>query len=196
MLPPLVQWQKLDENGFCYPWFTHAFLEVLDSWDLKEKSIMEWGGGHSTIWWASRGAYITCVETSQEWSKMIEQAALNCGLEKSIHVKHFPVNEGDPEPLRRNAYLDSYHWNGYKLNGPDICVVDGVLRFECMQKGIELLSVKGGKLIVDNYQQDGFICPACAELVATYEGHIYRQEDHTDHHGNPWQTAYFEIPAK
>jgi hypothetical protein len=55
------------------------------------------------------------------------------------------------------------------------------------------LSHHGGQLIVDNWQQDGFVCPACEELVAPYVGRIYLQPDHVDHAGHPWRTAYWEI---
>lgn len=200
MLPPLVQWQKYDDGGIVYPWFTHPFLEVLDKWDLKNKSILEWGGGYSTFWWVSRGAHVVCVETNSEWASLI-QAEINekeLGIEIGLHC--IQAKEGESDDAIRKAYLSAFEsilstaGPGADFFGPDIVVVDGVLRYECMQKGIELLKRnRGGKLIVDNFQQDGFICPACVDLVAPYEGHIYRQENHTDHHGNPWQTAYWEI---
>ena len=194
MMPPLVQWQKLDSSNICYPWFTHPFLEVLDKWDLDNKIVLEWGGGYSTLWWISRGAFVHCVETSQEWLNAIEQSLKDKDTSHMANLHYKPANEGETDKGRRDNYVSVLR--GWDAQMPDIVVVDGILRYECMIEGISLLSEKGGKLIVDNYQQDGFVCPACAELVKPYNGYIFRQEDHTDHHGNPWQTAYWEIPAK
>lgn len=194
MMPALVQWQKLDSNNVCYPWFTHPMLDVIDKWDLNGKTILEWGGGYSTLWWISRGAFVHCVETNKGWLDCIKSELDDKEISYMAQLDYVECNEGDNDPIRRSNYI--YARSSGELQKPDIVVVDGILRYECMQEGIELLSKKGGILIVDNYQQDGFICPACAELVKPYKGYIYRQEDHTDHHGNPWQTAYWEIPAK
>jgi len=194
MMPLLVQWQILDSNGVCFPWFTHPMLKVIDKWDLTGKVVLEWGGGYSTIWWASRGAFVHCVETNRDWINSIREELVNKEISYLAQLDFVECNEGEVDEIKRGEYLNAR--NDIRLGPPDIVVVDGILRFECMQEGIKLLSKKGGILIVDNYQQDGFICPSCVELVAPYKGYIYRQEDHTDHHGNPWQTAYWEIPAQ
>jgi len=64
----LVQWQKLDSNGICFPWFTHPFLDVLDKWSLKDKVILEYGGGKSSFWWASRAKNVFTIEANQDWA--------------------------------------------------------------------------------------------------------------------------------
>lgn len=191
----LVQWQILDETCGCiFPWLTHPFLEVLKTWNLKRKNVLEYGGGRSTAWWRSKALDVFTVESNEDYYKLIEDECQQKQLLNGV-LRLRQVSEGDRENERN--YVDAF--DGLLYGGPvnyDIVVVDGIFRYECMIKAIELLSKNGGKLIVDNYQQDGFICPACAELVKSYRGYVYRQEDHIDHHGNPWQTAYWEIPAK
>lgn len=189
----LVQWQLEDESCGCvFPWFTHPFLEVLKTWNLRNKNILEYGGGRSTAWWRSMTERdVFTVESNEEYFGLIKD---ECQKKKLLNgvLRFIPANEGDRE--KEESYVGAF--DGLLYGGPvtyDIVVVDGIFRYECMIKGIELLNKWGGILIVDNWQQDGFVCPACAELVKGYEGHIYRQEDHTDHHGNPWQTAYFVI---
>lgn len=193
MNKPLVQWQLIDPSNHCvFPWFTHPFLEVLRTWDLKGKVILEYGGGRSTVWWRYKSFDVITIESNEAFSVSIEQECQERELYNgSVTLRE--INEGDQ--ARKYEYVKAYP---LLLGGParyDIVVVDGILRYECIQEGIFLLTRLGGKLIVDNWQQDGFICPACADLLQPYEGHVYRQEDHTDHHGNPWQTAYWEIPA-
>lgn len=191
----LVQWQLMDESCGCvYPWLTHPFLEELDKWDLSNAKVLEYGGGRSTAWWRSKARDVFTIETNEDFYKSIEQECQEKKLYNGV-LYYRPSNEGDRS--MEQYYVEAF--DGILYGGPvifNIIVVDGIFRYECMVHAIDILSKHGGRLIVDNYQQDGFICPACVELVAPYEGHIYRQEDHTDHHGNLWQTAYFEIPAK
>ena len=181
----LVQWQKLDSNGICYPWFTHPFLEVLDGWDLKDKTILEYGGGKSTIWWGSRAKEVYTVETNDEWLKYIDQELMGChGRYGNIKLFHRPVNEGD------QTKIDYYTELPDGCN-PDIVVIDGVLRHECLLKALTL--PRPLIIIHDNWQQDGFVCPASEEVMKKFEIHNFIQEDHTDNHGRKWATAYWEI---
>lgn len=194
----LVQWQVSDpSNNLVKPWLTHPFLEVLDAWDLKDKVVLEYGGGRSTAWWRKKCNYVVTIESNAKFEVDIWGECIANGLANGLLVLR-EVNEGDQ--IRKDEYvkagtgLDSTYDS--RLLFYDIVVVDGILRYECMQEAISLLSDHGGKLIVDNWDQDGFLCPACVELMAPYEGHIYPQPGHKDHHGNCWKTAYFEIPAK
>lgn len=189
----LVQWQIKDESCGCiYPWFTHPMLEVLKSWSLSTKVVLEWGAGRSTAWWAYHAKYVVSIEANEEYAgNVLEELGINRLTHKAYVIEVPGVNEGTQIPKEQDAYV----------NAPDsaelfydIIVVDGILRHECMQKALELLSRHGGILISDNWQQDGFVCPASEELMAPYEIHAYVQPDHVDHHGRPWCTAYWEIP--
>lgn len=192
----LVQWQLVDpSNNLVFPWFTHPFLEELKSWELEGKSVLEWGSGKGTLWWAQKTDRIVAVETDRGWWADVTGWLLEFKLDRNAAVYWTACSEGEQDLLKRIGYITAAdNFSGCY----DIIVVDGILRYECMQEGIELLQDNpgGGKLIVDNWDQDGFLCPACVELVSSYEGHIYPQPGHTDHHGNCWKTAYFVIPAK
>lgn len=195
-MKPLVDWQKIDpSNNLVFPWFTHPFLGVLSTWDLREKVVIEYGGGRSTAWWRQKCDFVVTVEANIKYYMEIADECWKEGLSNGF-VNYRPVCEGDQ--TLKNVYVKGYQTPSKHFNIDlhyDIVVVDGILRYECMQEGINILSDRGGTLIVDNWQQDGFLCPACEELVKPYEGHIFLQPDHTDHVGHPWQTAYFVIPA-
>lgn len=177
----LVQWQKLDENGVCFPWFTHPFLEVLDTWDLKDKVVLEYGGGKSTLWWASRAKQVFTIETSVDW--MAEIYSYNA---KNVTMFPRQVNEGDQTKV---DYYTGIPEGCY----PDIVVIDGVLRHECLLKALTL--PRPIIIIHDNWQQDGFVCPASEEVMKEFKIHNFIQENHTDNHGRKWATAYWNIPA-
>lgn len=183
-----VQWQLRDDKYLTLmPWYTHGMLAELKKWDLSDKTVLEWGGGWSTIFYSFYAKKVYTIETDHKWWADICDTIryLNPTSQPEIQCRF--VTEAD------YSKVDFYTAIPEGCD-PDIIIVDGILRFECIQKGIEVLQKRGGGiLIVDNYQQDGFDCPACVELLKPFEGHIYRQEDHTDHHGNPWQTAYWNI---
>lgn len=180
------EWQIIDpDNGLCMPWFTHPCLEELRKWDLKDKRVVEYGAGNSTIWWGQKCKEVFAVEANNQWYiEVRKQMPANVTLELRC------VNEGDQSQVEfYTAVPDGFI--------PDIVVVDGILRYECLKKGIELLSPHGGIIIADNWKQDYvWICPACEELMKPYEAKICVQENHTNHEGNPWKTAIFTIPPK
>lgn len=187
----LVQWQIMDPETNCvFPWFTHPFLEVLKTWDLKQCKVLEYGGGNSTAYWRSVSQVVITIETKEAFRDSIREECSELKLGNGLVILK-AISEGDR--TREREYVEAY--NEYIVNFPyDIVVVDAIFRYECMQEGLKLLAARGGKLIVDNWQQDGFVCPACEELMKPYDAHLFVQEDHEDHHGRKWCTAYWEIP--
>lgn len=181
----LVQWQKLDDSGVCYPWFTHPFLDVLEEWELRDKVILEFGGGKSTKWWASRAKEVWTIETSENWISEIK-SALNVVEYSRVKLFHRQVNEGDQTKVDYYTELPQ----GCK---PDIVVIDGVLRHECLLKALTL--PRPIIIIHDNWQQDGFVCPSSEEVMKPFDIHNFIQENHTDNNGKKWATAYWNIPA-
>lgn len=181
----LVQWQITDERNIVMPWFTHPFLAQLKTWDLSDKVILEYGGGFSTYWWSSLAKEVWTIDTNEEWLKDISEQFMGMdGTNTKLFYRK--ATDGDP-----NAIADYIAFpDGCK---PDIIVVDGIDRFECLRYAIEYLMGKGGIIIYDNWKQDGFICPACEEIVKPFEQYVFPQPDHTDHHGNCWKTAFFII---
>lgn len=178
------EWQKIDPvTGLCFPWLTHPGLDEIATWDLADKNVCEFGAGMSTLWWARKCNKVFSVEANFQWyCEILKQKPDNVQLEyRSVH-------EGDQTQIEfYTAVPEDFI--------PDIVVVDGVLRNECLQKGIELLSEKGGIIIADNLDQDYvWVSEAAMKLMSPYEAKYYIQPDHKDHSGKPWQTVIFTIP--
>jgi hypothetical protein len=195
----LVQWQIVDPETNCvFPWFTHPFLDVLKTWDLHDKTVLEYGAGRSTAWWATKARFVMSVETNKEWWMKAYNEVLHRGLADKVLFMNVQAKEGEENPDIRDAYLNvADEWNPIitaEHKGPDIVAVDGILRYECLQKSLELLRERGGIIIADNWQQDRVWISEPAELLmAPYPGRKYIQPDHTDHEGRPWCTAYWTI---
>lgn len=58
-------------KGEHMPWLSMPAVEYLESIDLKGKTILELGGGSSTVYFARRGAKVYCLEQSVEWRRWI-----------------------------------------------------------------------------------------------------------------------------
>lgn len=182
----LSEFQRFDPtNGLVEPWLTHPALDVIKSWDLFDKRVLEWGSGLSTLWWADKCARIMSIEANGKWFGDIHSLLLEKGLKHKADIIYRPTQEGDQS--RTAFYTEVPAWFN-----PDIVVVDGVLRYECILKALEL--PRPLTLIVDNWQQDYvFICPAAEEALRSFTGNVYVQPDHTNHEGRPWATAIFNI---
>lgn len=188
--PELVDWQLRDPfSGLVYPWWTWDFLKQLQSWDLSQCNVLEWGGGYSSIWLAKHAKRVHTIETNKEWAEAVASMA---GEEQltNLSMAFEEINEGDQTKVEQ--YLSAIP-KGFV---PNVVCVDGILRNECLQRGIQLLEEgDGGVLIADNIDQD-FVwrSPAIWEITKGYEFHQFFQKEHTNHEGHPWSTGYWIIP--
>jgi hypothetical protein len=195
----LVQWQLYDADvDAVMPWFTHPFLQVLKSWDLSDKNILEFGSGRSTRWLRARAKWVDSVETDPAWIEKIKDECEEFDNGRIMWC---------PDPKDPNVYLlKPFFRYGNPAKGVrgfpvhyDIIIDDGIHRNEVLEFAIKYFeAIKGGIIICDNWQQYGvWMSPAAAEMVKPYKGFIYEQEDHTDNDGvNKWKTAFWIIPPK
>jgi hypothetical protein len=180
-----VQWQVRDEKyPTLMPWYTHGMLEELKKWDLSDKTILEWGGGWSSVYFSFYAKRVFTIESNWGWSVEILETVSKLNNTGNFTIIRRDVNEGDQSKV-------DYYTEIPEDCKPDIVIIDGVLRHECLQKALTL--PRPLVIIHDNWQQDGFVCPASEELMALYEMHNFIQENHTDNHGRKWATAYWEL---
>lgn len=182
----MVQWQKIDpSNGHIFPWFTHPALEAIKDWDWSNLTVLEYGSGDSTAWLEDKCKKLTSVESDPQWFQTVKSRIKD---PKKVNYILAEVNEGDQ--MNGHKYVNAPDtFKGLKY---DVIIVDGIMRFECIEKAIQL---KPKYLIVDNWQQSYvFMCPKAEELLKGYVQEIYEQADHTDNDGvNKWKTAIFHI---
>lgn len=127
-LKPDNGWIAFDSNGVRYPWLTAGALEILDKMDLTKKFIWEYGCGHSTLWFRSRGANVRGVDSNTEWAELA----------------------GVDFAGTKDTYINSIHEYNEKF---DIIVIDGIYRDECTLPALNEIE-KGGIIIIDNFEQE------------------------------------------
>lgn len=166
-------WLITDDLGVTMPWYTHGALAEIRTWDLTGKVVLEYGGGLSTRWWASRTACVYTVETSAEWAQTIR----DFGLDNVTLELRDPTDEASYVRLPDGC-------------APDIVVIDGEHRTSCLRLALAL--PRPLVAIFDNWQQSFvYIDPVAEAMMEPYKAteRLYVQPDHTNHDGKPWTTA-------
>lgn len=189
--PELVEWQKLAPNGLVYPWWVHKFLDELETWDLKDKTWLEFGAGYSTAWLRSKCKWVDSIEANLYWS---EVAHNYCGVKEQLNGQIFYPIENLPDGMqeRVNEFF-SLIPIGKQY---DIISIDGIYRDECLEWAVTHFKGRDGILIVDNMDQDYvWISEKANKLMAPYPCLIYVQPDHFNNEGKPWNTRYYLIPS-
>jgi hypothetical protein len=171
------EWQhRCPETGLILPWYTKSFLDELVTWDLKDKNVLEFGMGASTLWWGKHCNHITSFETNRDWYNATIMKLVDLDVSSDeYHIDSIEEIE--------NELIELYH----------IAIVD-IDPVEWRDKCIELAAaslLQGGRLIIDNWDQKSVWVPAdeTRKLLADWPVKIYLQEGHPD-----WVTACFTKP--
>lgn len=131
--------KPVDVLGNPLPWFTYPAIEFLRQLNLTGLSVLEWGMGNSTLYFAARAKNILSIEHNKEWFDLI-----NKNLPKNVTAILEPVNDYDLYPLKENRKFD-------------LIIVDGVKRKECLNTATKLLT-ENGLLIFDNSDRNPELC--------------------------------------
>lgn len=123
----------LDADGAPIPWYTYPAIEYIRQLDLSDKTVLEFGSGYSTLFWASRCKKVYAVEDNREWYDRIRSKTPG-------NVEYLLLED-------REDY--SHAGNTIKEEQFDIIIVDGSHRFECATNSRPLLN-PSGFMILDN----------------------------------------------
>jgi hypothetical protein len=124
--------QCVDREGKPVPWLTYPAIDYLRQLDFRDRTVFEFGAGHSTLFWAERAARVVSVESQLDWfDKLDRQVPANVEL-------HFAEEPDD--------YVGCL---ARQRGGFDVIVVDGDERRRCCRAALDKLS-PGGFVILDN----------------------------------------------
>jgi len=170
------KWQLLDpSNNLTFPYYTHEFLDILQTWDITEWKVFEYGGGDSSLWWRDKVKQCISVDTNEKWAND-RQLILEQNKEKFINYPINNINE-------TNELFDCIIIDGEPLDWRDLCTN---VALQCIKPG--------GVLIIDNWCQnsikglgtDGW--KESMKLLSKYKGESFKHRNHYD-----WTTAYWII---
>ncbi len=131
-------------NTFPVGWYTYPFLEHLESCELSEMQIFEWGGGNSSLMWARKGRMVVTVESSAEWIEYVRN--------QSSYLPNLTLLYAQDHDAYIN-YIKDY-------SASDIIVIDGRWRYDCAVAAVSSIPVTS-LIIVDNSEW----CPDTCSLL-------------------------------
>lgn len=143
-----------------YPWFSFPSIEYLAKLASPDMSVLEFGCGYSTIWWAQRVSRVTSIERSSHWIVEVRQA-LSKHTMTNVDLIPFLEFVGTTEeeiqaraaPLQLASIIQRYVSAGReKSELYDVIVIDDVFRNEAAAAAIAQLK-PGGVLVLDDSER-------------------------------------------
>lgn len=123
--------KSINEQNQALPWFTYPALDYLDQLDLQSLTMLEWGSGNSSLFFAGRVSKLCSIEHDWEWFNQIK--ALNLSNQELLHVEQERYAEA---ACGFNTVFD-------------VILIDGIERLACSKIAVSLLS-RRGIIILDN----------------------------------------------
>jgi hypothetical protein len=149
------------------PWMTDDSIDFIESKLRPTDTVIEFGGGWSSLFWAKRSAFTLTVEANWEWaSKIIMEMSSHPDLMTKWQLKFVP-SDWNPDESRLKPYWEnnkqflspaicSEMTNRYLSIDfdPDIFVIDGSIRPENIKRVDQYLqhSSRVRMIVVDNME--------------------------------------------
>lgn len=127
-----ISGKPVDYAGRPVPWYTLPAIDFLSMVDFGEASVLEFGGGHSTLWWGERAQRVLTLETDPQWHAYLEERT-----ESMPNVECVLVSDDD-------AYVAYPRGDTF-----DVVVIDGDVRARCAETAVEVVR-DDGIVIVDD----------------------------------------------
>lgn len=145
--------KSVNKSGKATPWLTFPCIDFLNNRSLSNMSLLEFGGGQSTIYFANKVRKLVTFEEDKQWAQYINSFALpNCKL---YHVPHTAagkfvdtqiINTIGQEQVSFIEQTLERDFNNEKFN---IIIVDGLIR-EAVIKICEKYLDNNGAIICDD----------------------------------------------
>lgn len=131
------------------PWISYSAIEFLNNYKTdKSLEILELGGGGSTIYFAKKGAKVTCLESSELWAKKIDEKI------KQLNISNIDLRILPYDLKKLDTFIKSHFCQFIEKNKYDIILIDNYeenlqlrpICFYAAEKSIRL----GGIIIIDD----------------------------------------------
>ena len=80
--------RAVDAAGNPMPWYTYPMIEFLRQRDTSSCSVLEFGGGQSTLWWARNAAKVVTVESDRDWHDHLRP-----NVPANVTLAHVPYDQ-------------------------------------------------------------------------------------------------------
>lgn len=122
------------------PWLSYDATRILERRLSPGSSVLEFGSGMSTLWFARRAGFVRSVEGCEAWYQKVRSFIKAEGIQNVDYI--LAVSESD--------YVMAGDAGGRAY---DMVIVDGDFRSECVRHAVKWLK-RPGILYLDNSDKD------------------------------------------
>lgn len=126
----------VDQNNSEIPWYTYPAYEFLKSLDIKDRKVLEFGSGNSSIFWSKKAKSVVSVEHDKAWHDKISKELRE---NQKLILCESLENYEKPKQLLDEKF--------------EIIIIDAIKRYECAANVKKYLNInydKGCMVILDN----------------------------------------------
>jgi hypothetical protein len=127
-------------SGKPIPWYTYPCIDFLAPRRARIRSVLEFGAGQSTLWWAAQGARVLSFEADRAWYEYLKPR-----VPSNVDLRFVEASTAESCLRGVNAHLD-------ELDNPrfEAIVVDGLFRAELAALSLSLLAANGVMICDDS----------------------------------------------
>lgn len=133
------------KDGAPLPWYTYPCIDFLRCRSFSGKRVLEFGGGQSTLWWASRCESVVTFEGDRDWYEKIKNH-----MPSNVSLTYIEMNGADDACLNIISAL-----NEGEVDKFDVVIIDGLYRKELVPVAMSFVK-DSGVIVCDNAEGYGF----------------------------------------
>lgn len=134
-----------DRTGEPIPWYSYPAVDFLKHRDYGGRTVLEFGGGQSTLFWAKRCRKVLSFEGDPVWHKELKAKIPSHVDLKLVSVKNPSVCLKEVREKLREDGCGKF----------DLIIIDGLYRRELAELSVDWVG-PGGAIIADNSEGYGF----------------------------------------
>lgn len=133
--------RAVDKRGNSIPWLTYPAIDFLNGKDLSQSTVLEFGGGQSTLFFSQKAKKVITFEGDQDWANFILD---NPGNKSDINIVTSLGAETQIAEIRKTLHEKKFAGQIF-----DIVVIDALQR-EAITEFIMEMVPENGLMIFDN----------------------------------------------
>lgn len=135
----------VSKSGNPLPWYTYPSIDFLKYRSYENRIILEFGGGQSTLWWASNAKHVVTLEGNKEWYEIIKGK-----MPRNVDLCYVSMESREHIGSRVKEMLETKQYTKY-----DVIVIDGLYRYDMIEIALSRLA-EDGIIVCDDAEGYGF----------------------------------------
>ena len=152
----------VSRSGDPLPWYTYPCIDFLKYRSYEDKTVLEFGAGQSTLWWARRARHVVAFEEDEAWYQQLKTR-----VPVNVELQLVPIDSPSACVEAINRILSLQPDPRF-----DVVVIDGLWRYQLIDIAVRVVK-ETGVIVCDNAEGYGF-----------YEGFKDRNFYRVDFFGN------------